>query len=164
MGDFGGRNSYGLPAPGANSGFVQTTNSGSHRHEGITDVAGDHDHGGNTQGHSLTAGEVANHQHNFSDLYGLKDDANPGVYDRNGDRLEKYTGWGSDGDADSGAGIFRDWQTDATGNSDPHVHGITSSGGHGHTVQLEIDGSHTHYVEFDNRPAWTALFYIMRIV
>jgi hypothetical protein len=124
---------------------------------------GDHDHGGNTQGHALTAGEVANHQHNFVNVYALKDDANPPLLDRHGDRVQHYDGWGDDGDNDSGNPAQFDSITDFAGNSDPHIHGITASGTHEHTVLLETNGAHQHTVEFDNRPAWVALFYIMRI-
>ena len=45
---------------------------------------------------------IGSHTHNVDDLYGLNDDQGPAVIDRNGNRIEYYSGWGSDGDADSG--------------------------------------------------------------
>lgn len=51
---------------------------------------------------SEQADAIGSHQHNVDDLYGLNDDQGPAVYDRNGNRIEYYSGWGSDGDNDSG--------------------------------------------------------------
>ena len=48
------------------------------------------------------AEDIGSHQHNYDDLYGLNDDQGPAVYDRNGNRVYKYSGWGDDGDNDSG--------------------------------------------------------------
>lgn len=159
----GAGTSVGLGQSGGNSYVaIQTNTAGSHNHTGTSAAAGDHDHSGNTDGHALTASEVAGHTHNFSDLYGLRDDANPPVYDRNGNRLEYYTGWGSDGDADSGSGIFREWQTDSTGDSAPHIHPISNSGTHTHTITVQTNGSHYHEFSFDNRPAFVGIYYIMR--
>jgi hypothetical protein len=148
---------------GSNTADITTNTAGSHRHLATTEAGGAHDHTGNTGGHALTASEVAGHTHNFSDLYGLRDDANPPVYDRNGNRLEMYTGWGSDGDADSGAGIFREWQTDSTGDSAPHIHPISNSGTHTHAITSETAGAHSHTYTIDSRPQWFALYYIMRV-
>ena len=161
---FGAGNTASLGDAGGNNNLVVSTNTeGGHTHVGNASAGGNHDHGGNTQGHALTAGEVANHQHNFVNVYALKDDANPPLLDRHGDRVQHYDGWNDDNDGDSGNPAQFDSVTDFTGNSDPHVHGITASGTHEHTVLLETAGSHQHTVGFDNRPAWVALFYIMRI-
>ena len=161
----GAGNQAALGATGGQSFASITTNtSGAHTHSGTTLASGSHDHSGATGAHALTASEVANHQHTFSDLYGLRDDANPPVYDRHGNRLEYYTGWGSDGDADSGAGIFRDWQTDATGDSSPHTHPISSDGIHTHTLSIDQTTAHSHTItNFDNRPSFMALYYIMKV-
>jgi hypothetical protein len=159
----GGQAALGTVA-GQSFSTVTTNTSGAHTHTGTTIAAGSHDHSGTTGAHALTAGEVAGHTHTYSDLYGLRDDANPPVYDRNGNRLEYYTGWGSDGDADSGAGIFRDWQTDSTGNSDPHNHPISSDGIHTHTLTIDQTAAHLHTItNFDNRPSFMALYYIMKV-
>ena len=142
---------------------VDTSTIGDHLHAGSTDQSGIHDHNGYTGGHVLTASELPAHSHTFTDLYGLRDDANPPVYDRNGNRLEYYTGWGSDGDADSGSGIFRDWTTDNTGSGGSHNHTISNSSSHSHNVTTTTAGSHKHSVTLDKRPSWIALYFIMKI-
>ena len=146
-----------------NNRTVNTNSVADHRHLGTVVAGGVHNHGGTTGNHVLTAGEVAGHTHTYSDLYGLRDDAGPAVYDRNGNRLQAYTGWGDDNDNDSGAPIFRDWQTDSTGNSDPHNHPIADSTSHTHDFNSDPAGSHSHSVSFDSRPSWTALYFIMKI-
>lgn len=159
----GGQAALGTVA-GQSFSTVTTNTSGAHTHTGTTVAAGSHDHSGSTGAHALTAGEVAGHTHTYSDLYGLRDDANPPVYDRNGNRLQAYTGWGDDGDNDSGAPIFRDWQTDSTGNSDPHNHPISSDGIHTHTLTIDQTAAHLHTISnFDNRPSFMALYYIMKV-
>jgi hypothetical protein len=147
---------------GANGLDVVTNTAGTHQHSGTSDPAGAHNHSGNTGGHALNSSEIAGHTHNFSDLYGLRDDANPPVYDRNGNRLQAYTGWGDDGDNDSGSGIFREWQTDSAGDSAPHIHPISDAVDHSHTITIGANGSHYHTFSIDNRPKWFALAYIMK--
>jgi hypothetical protein len=148
---------------GNNTVTITTTTVSDHNHSGTVNSGGDHDHGGYTGGHTLTANELGPHSHNYSDLYGLRDDAQPPVYDRNGNRLQEYTGWGNDNDNDSGSPIFRDWQTDEEGGGAPHTHPIGNSGTHVHTFTSNSAGSHNHSViNFDNRPNWYALFYIMK--
>jgi hypothetical protein len=65
---------------------------------------------GSTQTDSVKA-----HTHDYDDLYGLNDDSGPAVYDRNGNRVYKYSGWGDDGDNDSGNPAYFYSRTAATG-------------------------------------------------
>ena len=145
-----------------NFASAETSTIGDHIHTGTNNEGGAHNHDGFVGGHVLTTSELPEHNHNFTDIYGLRDDANPPVYDRNGNRLEYYTGWGSDGDADSGSGIFRDWTTDNTGSGASHNHSINNSTTHTHTFTADPGGSHKHTIAFDNRPSWTALYFIMK--
>ena len=55
---------------------------------------------------SSQASDVEPHTHNVDDLYGLNDDQGPPLYDRNGNRVYKYSSWGDDGDNDSGNPAF----------------------------------------------------------
>jgi hypothetical protein len=145
-----------------NFASADTSTIGDHVHTGTNDLGGIHNHDGFVGGHVLTTSEIPEHSHTFTDIYGLRDDAYPPVYDRNGNRLQGYTGWGDDGDNDSGAGIFRDWQTDLTGSSNSHNHTIGNSTAHTHTFTADPGGAHKHTVSFDNRPSWIALYFIMK--
>jgi hypothetical protein len=149
---------------GLNSVSIQTELAGAHVHTATTDASGRHNHGGSTQGHQLSVSELPAHTHTYNDLYGLRDDANPPVYDRNGVRLQAYTGWGDDGDNDSGSPIYAAFVTDASGNSDSHFHGMPDSETHTHTLTVQQNGNHQHSISFDNRPAYIGLYYIMKIV
>ena len=67
---------------------------------------------------TLQAADVGSHQHNYDDLYGLQDDNGSAVYDRNGNRLYKYSGWGDDGDNDSGGPAWFYSKTAAAGGTE----------------------------------------------
>lgn len=141
----------------------QTNTAGTHQHVGTSDPGGGHNHGGNTGGHALTQTEIQNHVHTFSDLFGQQDDAGQGALDRNGNRFQPYNQWGNDNDGDTGNPVFFLNQTDAAGDSAPHVHPIVDQEDHTHTITIGSNGAHYHTVSFDNRPNWTALYYIMRV-
>jgi hypothetical protein len=55
---------------------------------------------------SSQASDVEPHKHNVDDLFGINDDQGPPLYDRNGNRVENYSGWGNDGDGDTGNPTF----------------------------------------------------------
>lgn len=67
---------------------------------------------------STQTADTASHTHNFEDLYGLNDDQGPALYDRDGNRIEYYSSWGSDGDNDSGNPVFYRNRTAATGGAE----------------------------------------------
>lgn len=67
---------------------------------------------------SIQADTIGSHQHNYDDLYGLQDDNADAVYDRNGDRLYKYSGWGDDRDNDSGSPAWFYSRTALAGSSE----------------------------------------------
>jgi hypothetical protein len=148
---------------GANFTTLNTNTVGDHVHSGTVAAGGDHDHSGQTAGHALTAEEIANHQHTFVNVYALRDDANPPLLDRNGNRVQRYDGWNDDHDNDSGDPAQFDSITDPAGNSSPHTHDISASGTHTHSFTSGSAGSHSHVISNqDMRPAWTALYYIMK--
>lgn len=67
---------------------------------------------------SFQSDSIGTHAHNVDDLYGLNDDQGPALFDRNGNRVYKYSGWGDDGDNDSGNPAFFYSQTAATGGNE----------------------------------------------
>ena len=159
----GGQAALGTVA-GQSFSTVTTNTSGAHTHTGTTVAAGSHDHSGTTGAHALTPGEIANHQHTFNDVYALQDDANPPLYDRNGNRVFRYSSWGDDGDNDSGSPAYFESITDSAGASDPHNHPISSDGIHTHTLTIDQTAAHLHTItNFDNRPSFMALYYIMKV-
>ena len=112
----------------------------------------------------MTPGELASHQHTFNDVYALQDDANPPLYDRNGNRVFRYSSWGDDGDNDSGNPAYFESITDSAGSSDPHNHPISSDGIHSHALAIDQTAAHLHTIDnFDNRPSFMALYYIMKV-
>ena len=161
----GAGNQAELGTIGGQSFATITTNlSGAHTHTGSTASAGSHDHSGLTGAHALTPGELASHQHTFNDVYALQDDANPPLYDRNGNRVFRYSSWGDDGDNDSGNPAYFESITDSAGSSDPHNHPISSDGIHSHALAIDQTAAHLHTIDnFDNRPSFMALYYIMKV-
>ena len=149
---------------GASSITTTTELAGDHTHTGTTIAGGVHDHGGTVQGHALTTDELPSHTHDVDELFGQIDDrAGGSAVDRNGDSFQPYNQWGNDYDGDTGAPVYFLNRTAGAGGNLPHVHGIDNSSTHTHDFTTSQIASHQHSITFDNRPNWTALYYIMRI-
>lgn len=141
-----GAGSTGYKLPGTTGGSTVVN--------GGTSVEGAHDHSVSVNSHTLTSSEVPAHSHTFDDLYGLNDDASPACLDRYGNRLEYFSPWGSDGDADSGNPVYRAWRTDAEG----------GGGAHSHTApNTSTEADHEHSVSISHMPPYYALCFIMKI-
>jgi len=67
---------------------------------------------------SAQADSLGTHAHNMDDLYGLNDDQGPALIDRNGNRIERFSSWGSDGDNDSGNPVFYETKTANAGSAE----------------------------------------------
>jgi hypothetical protein len=140
---------------GSGLGYLSpATTGGSQSASGATTSAGGHSHGITVQDHNLTINEIPSHAHDYDDLYGLNDDASPGVIDRYGNRIERYSAWGSDGDADSGNPAWFYSRTANAGSGAGHSHGASSDAVAGHTHTLTVS---------DIRPPFFALCYIMKV-
>lgn len=110
-----------------------------------TSSSGAHDHGGSTEGHALTLGQMPNHYHNEGSNAGGADKGagvtsafqNPtsSGYERPGDYGNQNDSW--------------IWRTGSVGSNEEHDHDIASGGAHTHTVT-------------PTRPPYHALVYIMR--
>ena len=149
---------------GANSITTTTELAGDHTHTGTTNGGGVHNHSGNTQGHALTTDELPSHTHDVDELFGQIDDrAGGAAIDRNGNSFQPYNQWGNDYDGDTGAPVYFLNKTAQAGGNLPHVHGVDNSSSHTHDFTTSQIASHQHSITFDNRPNWTALYYIMRI-
>ena len=167
----GAGNSYGVGAAGGNVLMSTTTTAagqhshggatwagGNHSHTGTTDAQGLHGHGGITSATSLTVEHLPPHNHYFgtegaagTDPDGIPAPDSPRSYaDGNGPKMT----------------------TSSTGSGAPHTHSIAQDGNHAHNLQVNAsgehahgitaDGNHAHTVQFDNRPPFFALAYIMK--
>jgi hypothetical protein len=153
---------------GNNFNTLSTTAAGGHFHYANTTNSGVHTHtvNANTAGHTLDITEMPAHRH--QDPYaenGSPFPQVPGTYGALGsassdnDQNLYYTSY------EGGVGS----NIDTAGTTVPHSHVLNfttnaNDGAHGHTVTTDTVDAHTHTVAFDNTPAWTALYYIMRIV
>lgn len=100
-----------------------------------TSTNGAHSHGGSTAGHVLTIAQIPPHTHGIAS----GNVAEAGSW-------QKTT-----------ANNSSTQQTASTGGGQAHSHGLSTDGGHAHTV----DTAHTHTV--DTRSPYMALAYIMKL-
>lgn len=127
---------------GGNNVLTITTNqSGAHGHN--ISVEGAHSHGGGTASHTLTVDQMPAHDH------GVPSGSNIG-------RI-------GPGHAIPGVGtpLLDNQLFYGQGGNQGHAHGIGMDGAHGHGASIE--GSHTHTFILNNRPAFVALAFIMKL-
>jgi microcystin-dependent protein len=108
-------------------------------------VAGDHNHGGQTQGHALNTSELPPHEHTVvADRYVANDDAT-GVSTTSGSVLM------ADRNQLDQANTETDLRATNTGGGQAHAHAITTGGAHLHVVN-----------PVDNRPQTLAMVWKIR--
>lgn len=131
---------------GAGSTYAVGATGGAATLSGTAAAGGDHDHGGATGSHTLTAAEMPSHRHRiFAANYSG---------DTNAD------GWGNAGARSiPGEDIGPHGYRDQSNSGDILIENTGGGGGHSHT--LSASGTHTHTVSGDNRPPYYALAYIM---
>jgi len=120
---------------------ITTSSAGSHNHDGVTD------------GHSLTAAEIANHTHTYTQHNSTFNSYHYGGYNYNYWWSPSYFNWwggyygyhATDSSEETG-GV-----TGMTSPSTPHTHGI------------QTDGTHSHTVE-NNLPPYMLLAYIIKLI
>jgi hypothetical protein len=133
-----------------------TGSGGSAALTGYTDTQGSHSHTGNTNGHSLSIGELPAHDHNLQGAAVL-------VSTPSGSFL---------GNAGSGSTQINYLQEQSQGSGSAHAHPISADGAHAHNLNISAvpahqhsistDGSHTHTVTVPTIPPLYALCYIMK--
>lgn len=160
----GAGNLYVSGATGGSAAATATDTQGSHSHTGdtglaggftptgVTDLQGYHAHTGATVGAALTGDQLPPHQHTFPTTPG------PG----GGGGLPYLIG---------SSGV-QEAITDAAGSGNPHLHGISADGLHGHNLtvnaqpdhqhSISLDGSHAHNIAA-RLPPYYALAYIMKL-
>jgi hypothetical protein len=148
---------------------TQTTSiSGNHTHNGVVTTAGSHNHGGYTGSFTLTAAQMANHQHTWVAGINLASNlsaANQRVASQrvNGAYGDEY-GLATAGSAEPNyyySGLPVDFYGNSVSTNQSHRHVINTDGSHSHGVTLAEAGNHSHTV--DVRPSYYALAAIMRI-
>lgn len=160
--------------PGGQGGFdeqsMSTQSAGVHNHGGrtgasqaqtivtSTDVQGAHAHTGSTSAVALSVGQVPS----LSYTYLFYQPANQGGSGTN-------FGGATGGDSEI---YYRPLTGQTSGGGGSHAHGISTDGAHQHTVNVNLssislpiayDGAHVHLISWDNRPAYYALCYIMKL-
>jgi hypothetical protein len=133
---------------GNNTLNISTAQDGGHTHVITAATAGGHNHGG-TGGHSLSVAELPPHTHGLA--------ASSGGVPRIG------TGFGYASGSTAGVTGVALTATDPIGNSVAHTHPISADGVHTHVVTAANATTHSHALSFDNRPAFYALAYIMKL-
>lgn len=154
---------------GSNYNTLSTTGAGGHSHTANTGIGGAHTHTitSSTSGYALDITQIPAHRHvaPYSDNVDVGLPIVPGTYGSAGagptdyDQYKNYTGLTG--------GIGGD-NLNVAGTTLPHAHDLSIStngvdGTHYHSFSTDTIAAHTHTVAFDNTPAWTALYYIMRI-
>lgn len=141
---------------GSNNVTLTVAQMPSHAHTAST--AGSHTHTASEAGtHTHTMNSAGSHDHDVDQLtlYRMSGDSDGGVnrFDQGSGDIRQVIKWPPTGTTDWGGA---------------HTHTIQSAGAHSHTIQAA--GNHTHAIQstggsqpFDNRPAYYALAYIMRV-
>jgi microcystin-dependent protein len=137
---------YTIGVTGGNNFLTATSDSqlGTINGGGSTDTQGSHSHFGQTGDHTLSVNEMPSHNH---------------VVSANVDNLgSPYTFTGINGNlriADAG--------TTYSGGNQPHNHPINTDGAHAHNISVSFNAAHAHSTSWDNRAAYYALAYIMKL-
>jgi hypothetical protein len=130
---------YGQGSTGGSIAGATTGSSGSLTLD-VT-AAGEHSHGGTTDGHTLSTAEIPSHAH----LENCGQGSGGG-----------QTGWNIIANANSTPTTL---STQTAGGGGSHSHGLSGSGTHSHGV---TGGAHTHSIS-GGLPPYLALVYIMRL-
>jgi hypothetical protein len=136
-------------------GTITVSAAGAHSHNISMGSAGGHSHGGSTGYHSLSINEIPPHQH--ATAFG----ESPGR-----GYAGRYGNTGTTNNAGSNGGIDYDnydFLTSSVGLGYGHAHSINLDGDHTHSLSLSDAGSHSHDFSFDNRPAFYALAFIIKL-
>ncbi|WP_424140021.1 hypothetical protein [Roseomonas chloroacetimidivorans] len=145
----GAGTSYGVgTAGGAAIQSFATSPAGGHSHGGQTQPGGAHNHSGQTGGTSLTVDQLPPHDH-YIGTVGFNGLVEDGIGTPDGPRS-----W-NDGNGPK-------MTTSPTGSANAHAHPIVAEGDHTHPLAFEPN--HQHAVNFDNRPPFVALFFLMFMV
>lgn len=145
---------------GANSFTLSESQLPAHTHSASSSTAGSHTHSGSTSSagnhtHSASTSTDGNHNHTFrvGNCYGYVSASTD------------YAG----GHGNSGS--YTEFDTHSAG-AHTHSVSINSAGNHSHTVTINSGGSHVHTITLqsagssaaiDNRPAFYALAYVMKL-
>jgi hypothetical protein len=124
---------------GAGLNYSVNNTGGSKEHVHNVDIqdSGGHDHGYTVDGHVLTTDQMPQHRHGFA-------------------VIESTGTAGGSGTVGSTFLRYNNYNTDYTGNNQPHNHGLTNTG----------NGEHDHNVDTDivnHLPPYYALAYIMHV-
>lgn len=143
----GGVGSYVVGQQGGSAdSTVTTSSSGNHFHNGVTSIVGGHTHGGQTEQTVLRVDQLPAHDHQlFSD-----------------DLSGAAAGGAQPDYRPAGRGALVG-TTGPTGNGNGHSHGIQADGAHGHEIGTYAAGAHTHTVQWDNRPPFYSLAFIIKL-
>jgi hypothetical protein len=133
----GSGDTYSLEETGG-SLLATTSTDGSHDHS--TTSNGSHDHGG-TNNHTLSTSQIPSHNHTTSEEF-----FDEGASNENINANENLFG------------TFEEANTDSTGGSNSHSHGISNDGSHTHSINST--GSHSH--TGPTLSPYYALCYILR--
>lgn len=131
--------------------YEKGSTGGTSNYSIVTGGGGGHDHGGSTGGHALTEAQMPKHYHEMVGPHSVTaPQGGTAGYGKYGggtpdDTALRYGTWSTGGGAVSGG------TSTGTGNGNSHSHSISSVADHGHTVQ------------FDNRPPYYALAFIMKL-
>lgn len=142
-------------AQGSSGGSAAGTTTGASGSLSLTVSSdGDHNHTGTTDGHTLTAGEIAAHSHKMFANVGLSG-ASSGTYANIG----WFPGHNSQYGIQGSETVATVYQTASNSGGSSHSHGLTSSGTHTHGV---TGGDHTHSMS-GGLPPYYALVYILKL-
>jgi hypothetical protein len=148
----GATSTYAAGSSGGSAAGATTGASGALTLSAAAD--GDHNHTGNTDGHTLSAGEIGAHSHKMFANQGLTS-TSTGDYAALGWYPSHNSQYGIQGSA-TAATVYK--TADNTGGGSSHSHGLTTSGTHTHSV---TGGDHTHSMT-GGLPPYYALVFIMK--
>ena len=134
-----------------NFASAETSTIGDHTHTGTSNEGGIHNHDGFVGGHVLTTNEIPSHTHTPIARTSTVNFSDGGVYGMLATNL-----------VGTAATMNTGYNVTSTGGGASHNHSINNSATHTHTFTADPSGSHKHTVAFDNRPSWTALYFIMK--
>lgn len=131
---------------GTHNGQATTSTDGNHSHDGVTSVVGGHSHGGATGATVLRVDQLPPHDHELwsDDLSGAAAGGAQPDYRPAGRGMVVGT-------------------TGPRGNGNAHDHSVAVDGTHGHQLSTYTGGAHSHTMLWDNRPAYFALAFIIKL-